>query len=90
MTERTVSAEDLRRLKREREEAERLFREALASLDRARQALPAIPLQSRGRGQNVGFKSHGVGSKHVGFSRVFWIAVGFRPRQSHGKCGIFI
>lgn len=43
MTERTVSAEDLRRLKREREEAERLFREALASLDRARQALPAIP-----------------------------------------------
>ena len=39
-----------------------------------------IPLQSRGRGQNVGFKSHGVGSKHVGFSSVFWIAVGSVPQ----------
>ena len=52
-------------------------------------SVSVIPLQSRGRGQNVGFKSHGVGSKNVGFSRVFWIAVGSIPRQSHGKCGIF-
>ena len=43
MTERTISAEDLRRLKREREEAERQFQEELAALDRARQALPDLP-----------------------------------------------
>jgi len=43
MTERTVSAEHLHRLKREREEAERLFQEAIASLNRARQILPDIP-----------------------------------------------
>jgi SAM-dependent methyltransferase len=41
MVTRTVSEEDLARLKREREEADRRYNEALSALDRARQFLPA-------------------------------------------------
>ncbi|MBI2833575.1 MAG: class I SAM-dependent methyltransferase [Acidobacteria bacterium] len=40
---RTVSADDLARLKREREDADRLYNEALTALDAAVQRLPEIP-----------------------------------------------
>ena len=43
MFNRTVSPEDLGRLKREREEADRLYNEALTALDQAIQRLPVIP-----------------------------------------------
>lgn len=43
MFERTVSPEDLGRLKREREDADRLYNEALTALDQAIQRLPAMP-----------------------------------------------
>ena len=43
MIDRTISAEDLRRLTRERDEADRQYNDALTALDRAIQALPEIP-----------------------------------------------
>ena len=43
MIDRTVSAEDLTRLTRERDDADRRYNDALTALDRAIQALPEIP-----------------------------------------------
>ena len=43
MIDRTIGAEDLNRLKRERDEADRQYNDALTALDRVIQALPVIP-----------------------------------------------